>query len=204
MAKKAVIEFVQRLIGIFSPTYVPEPKVQTALVTELSRHTLTPDQWERVVDVLKNRHVGTGLPHIGMIEQAIKEAKAPERVAYRVSHGGTLHYKRDNGYTYQQPTRLESGRWVIVNILGRTPTTANMEISAWLATIPGAELITHVPNDPDLAYQGEKLTAEERAELSASFRRQMAAIEAKKVSESEPQGDGKYIAMESKQRGRAA
>ena len=197
MVEKATVEFVKRIIGIFSPNYAPEPSAQKFLVQELSRHTLTPDQWGRVIDVLKNRHVGTGLPPIGVIEQAIHEAQAPARYEASSKRGKMIF--RLDGYERALIVQLESAvgggeHWVIASVIGRkhgekVELQKNVGMDAYirLALIPGAEFVGIYPDDPNLVYRGEVATAEEIAEINAPAPQHLKVI---KNQDTRPVADG--------------
>ena len=72
--------FVLRMMEGFCD-YAPTTKTQSLYEQKLSAYKLTPDQWERVLNTLIERHQQRTLPPLGMIQAAIREAQAPTRYA---------------------------------------------------------------------------------------------------------------------------
>ena len=72
-----------------------------------------------------------------------------------------------------------------------------MEAKARISLIPGAQFVGFFPDDPGRVWYGEMPTDEEKAAIIAETKKLMAACSAKNKAGKPPDGDGKWIAMES-------
>ena len=205
MSKVAQIEFMARLIAGFclsAPTDAQQQEYDRAL----SRHSLTPDHWNRVYDLLTDWHRQKFLPPLGMIYSAISEVQIPERYEAASRRGKMIF--RLNGYEYALIVQLESKsgggeHWVIASVIGRKhgakvelQKNAGMEAHMRLLLIPGAEFVGIYPDDPKLAWNGDMPTAQELAAIRAEFQQSEEARKGKILGNRTSQGDGKWIAME--------
>jgi len=187
---KQLIDFLNKLTTAFCPDFDPRDGTQELYAEKLSAHSLTPAQWDRVFDLLTDRHQQRGLPPLGMIYSAISEVQIPERYEALSKRGKMIF--RLNGYEYALIIQLEpkaggGEHWVIASVKGkRNGETVELQkhvdangrkISAFekLALIPGAEFVGIYPDDPKLAHPGEMPTAEELAEIGAKLKQQQEA-----------------------------
>ena len=211
---KLAIDFLDKLTTAFCPDFDPRDGTQELYAEKLSTHSLSSAQWDRVFDLLTDWHRQRGLPPLGMIQSAIGEVQAPERYEAS-SRRGKMTFQLD-GYQYSPIIQLEAAvgggkHWVIARIIRdkhgekvELQKHGGMDVDEFLSKIPGAVFVGIFPDDPKLAYRGERATPEEIAEFGAAVRERTDAKKKQNSGKNNPQGDGKWIAMESKRRERVA
>jgi len=176
--QKSAAEFILRLKDLFCSGLTLERGTIDEYTRKLSGYSLTSEQWQKAFDVLAERHQQRGLPALGLIVSAIREAQAPARYQ-EASRKGKMIFRTVDGHEYALIVRLESGvggdYWAIASVTTRRGGETvelqkhiGMEALARLSLIPGAQLVGIFPDDRSLIAPGEMPTAEELAEYHAS------------------------------------
>jgi hypothetical protein len=164
IAKRFVKNLVDNLCD-----FAQEQGKLDAYAERLSGYSLTPDQWQKVLNILIARQTQRGLPLLSEIHAAISDVQTPARHE-AASRKGQMVF-RLNGVEYVLIVRLESSvssgeYWAIASVPkkrgGETVEAQKhigMEATARLSLIPGAELVGFYPDDSNLIWRHETCAA---------------------------------------------